>query len=653
MNYVITWTEALYAFFGTILFLISSGLVGSIITRKYISGLYTPSKLFLTLVCGMAFIVPVYAIWMTKGQTILLPVPLLLFLGLYYYKKDSSSEEHRTFSLSLFQWSGILIVFSALYFIFFLQIYLYETETFFSFPGADDIFYSRVIDYLNTYGIENCNGDFFFPHDIGVKPYHYFDLWIAAFISKIFGIKSVNALVLCSFSIFCVLTSLGILSLLNILFQKELQTWTLFLISALSGLFSGSKIFFPTFLLKADIFNIPVANYPKVALVAIFLILLLILAKKSLWNSFFIFATILSLSFINVLPAIFGSCVICILLFVFIFKEKSIIQIIPGFLTLILGLCYIPAFYTLFKVDDPTSIVLPSNYFKMASSVLNVKSLKTAINIFVGGGFQFLLLLPFIIIGCWIYIRKYPLNLRSLKNLISFNNILLNLFIFPLSGLVSWAILFKVSSNSVQFYHNIIIPFFGIFIAIIMAYCFASNWRYRILACIFLIIMVSTNFKYDNHKATFDKKEWRSLNSFVQPLNGLLGNFRGNKDSQTSIALIPLVSQPLDVLYFKLPNYNNASLTSLIIYPSKDNIYIQESYILLEQTPLSRYSRQLHKDVKRNDENVQLAFFDKFNIKYISVSKYANLPAKIKLQIIDSINLPNAGWRVYQLKDKK
>jgi len=653
MNYVITWAEALQAFFGVISFLAGSLLTGSFLIKKYIQGKYTPLKLFMAFVSGMIMLVSIYAIWKTQGRTILLPVPFLLPVGLFFIKRDDSlnvPQEEKYFSWQ--KYTALIFSLSVLYFLFFLQIYLSGTENSFSHPGVDDIFYSRVIDYLNIYGIENSHGDFFFPNDIGVNPYHYFDLWVAALISKIFGITSVNALVLCSFTIYCVLTSIGILALLNILFQKELKTWTLLLISALSGLFSGSKIFFPSSLLKSDIFNIPIANYPKVALVAIFLILLLILAKKSLWNSFLIFATILALSFINVLPAIVGSCIICILLFIFILKEKSIIQILPGFLTLIIGLCYIPAFYAFWEVRDNPDIVIQSSYHGIASYKLSVKSLKTTINIFVGGALQLFLILPFIIIGFSIFISKYQLNFNKIRNLVSFNNFLLILFIFPLSGLVSWAILYQVSSDSVQFYHNIIIPFFGIFITLIIAFCFVHGKYYKILAYVSLVIMVASNLKYDNHKVTFDKEEWALLNSFIKPSNGLLVNFRGNTDFQTSVALSPLASQPLDVLYYKFPQYNNTCLSNFKVNFNKDNIYTLQNIKVREETPLFRYSRLLLNGTQKNEENIQMTFLDKFKIKYISMSKYAKLPDNIKLRVNDSINLPSSGWRIYQLKYK-
>lgn len=562
MNHVITWFEALQAFLAVIFFLISSVIAGFLITKKYLPGPYTLVKLFLTLVAGMTMLVSIFAIWKTTGKTILLPVPILLIAGFYFIKSDGNiNKDEKQSPVNWQLYVPFIIGLCALYFVFFLQVYLGGDKDSFSYPGVDNLFYARVIDYLNVYGVENSLGDFFYPYEIGVKPYHYFDLWIAALISQTMGVNSVNALVLCSYTVFCVLTSVGVMALLQTFF-KSLLTIHLLLISAFTLLFSGFAFLFPHFILNADVFDLSIANYPKVALAAVFILAMLLLAKKTLWNSFLAFGSIISLLFINVLPGVTVASTLCVVIYIMIGKEAPFKKVVPGILLSIASLIFIPLFYHFFSIKLNNTSATNVNYFEAVSSLADLKNLKTAVNIFIGGNFQFFILLPFIILGAIIFIRNGGIKPKGFE-IISRYKVQVVLFIFPISGLISWALLFNVSDNSVQFFHNLLIPFCGIFIAMTLGYCIQAGKYFKYIAVSLILIMAMLNYDYGSHVVTITNKEWRNLKAFVKTPQNLMANYRGDKDFNTTFSMYVMVYQPLDILYYLLPNYNNTCITKV------------------------------------------------------------------------------------------
>ncbi len=150
------------------------------------------SQLFVSILIGCISITTLYAVISTNGRTILLGfVPLAIYFFCVHKKHKRISVEHVVEDKNIIiQVFYISLVILPIILVMFLQglptDYSIYPDYFF-----DSVFYSKLSEYIPLTGNENTfrEASLISQDFAGATPYHYFELWLNALISNIFGLK--------------------------------------------------------------------------------------------------------------------------------------------------------------------------------------------------------------------------------------------------------------------------------------------------------------------------------------------------------------------------------------------------------------------------------------------------------------------------------
>ena len=163
-----------------VFFYITGALVFNVM-KIQLEGSYL--KLFAHLLCGIFVMVFFYSILTTRANTVNtgLVIPFGILVSMVYKVHHKRERLVETFALNykIMLLCLILILLVCGYSFYFL----WDGNTHQLLPPErDKVFYTRVTDYLNNQGIESNFLNYFgrnYP-----SPFHYFEIWIAALISK-------------------------------------------------------------------------------------------------------------------------------------------------------------------------------------------------------------------------------------------------------------------------------------------------------------------------------------------------------------------------------------------------------------------------------------------------------------------------------------
>lgn len=177
--------------------------------KPYAKFFFTLFFAFFSLTCG-------YAIWRTQGKTVLsLGLLILLVIAISNLKKIARIYRNITFkellAPFLYTSSAFLIGFSANA----LMIFDFTSSFGYHIPNIDLVGYSNYVNMLNVTGQENYNGfsaNYFSTAFHGVSPYHFYEFWLAAFFSKVFGLQAVISYWLVVYPLFYCLVFCGLLA---------------------------------------------------------------------------------------------------------------------------------------------------------------------------------------------------------------------------------------------------------------------------------------------------------------------------------------------------------------------------------------------------------------------------------------------------------
>jgi len=303
-------------------------------------------SLSLKLFVGIIVLVSLFAIFKTFGNTMYAGLfPMLLFIG-YYYKKNNKigfiykSEnllffEIKEFGYFLFTLAILLVIF---------QFQFNPNQINFA-ALSDYSCYAAIINGMVKHGIESANIFNNMPGDsLQSVPifFHYFELWFAAFVTLLFGIKAFYALI---FVVQPLFFSLIILLVKATLIQMgtfhnkillSLIPFTILLISSSGSILNmvlPHIMFYSTYLI--DYFDI------KFSIVCICLCWVVILREGS-WFEKFIPLGLLCFLYPTTLPAIvLGS--LCFILFLIMFEKHSLSWI--SFFYMLTPAVFIALFY--------------------------------------------------------------------------------------------------------------------------------------------------------------------------------------------------------------------------------------------------------------------------------------------------------------------
>lgn len=603
--------------------------------------------LFWKFLSGLLLLISLYGIVMTKGLSILLPVPVLLLLFFKYkYQNIPENDPDVKKDMAFLLLSLIVnVVF------FFIAFHSFESENV-KFVYGDFNIYYRIAANVNSYGVESSSLESLAAPS-NINPYHFGDIWFYAMIAKLTSGTPSKVF----FIAFSVLTSLfvtGIYTHLKQSFQRYHKGGFVFLyLIVLAGLFNGFAIFFPKFLFTADIYLLSVANWGKIIIQSCFIIGLIKLARPAEWRPFVLLAILAGFSFINIMPAIFTATFLLLTINVLLkrlsWKEWfKLNTFYIGFSAIFL--------IVLYKIAGPylgVHDVEAHNDTSMLSRFASFKYFRTVLAIFVGGWFQLFTIIPYLLVLLsGMIITKKTKQLYKVK--LFENDVILLILLFG-SGLLCWAVLHPVAVDTVQFFHNIIASLYAIGISLIFAYTVYVVKNKVLTGITILIILSSIWISRENifYVGKFKKSEIQKLTTYFdqEKETVVLANLQPQSYFNTFFNKNTNYYIPLPILNYEWPSYTNLSLNAPFIPVDEHNVYVAEERKIIASAPFSKYYKQQHTTGSRQEtEELAQSFLIKNKIKYLSVSRDTSLPQIFRSAVQDSLVLTDPACIIYKIK---
>ena len=634
-----------------LVFLIGFGVL-RLIRFQYNSN-YFYAQLFATFLTGLIFGVFCLSLFKTTGQTIqivFLPIICFLFYEYRYHLSSTKIKDILHIQPSFLNIFFNIIIGSILILGWNYAFTLNEVTV------SDHVFYSRISSYIylsgqeNEYHIANALGEEFW----GTSPYHYFELWLNAGITALFGGLSIINFLLYASSLLVFTVYLGFLAI----WERFGKLDWVGLICCNLGLYLGGfifgYIFNIDFLIGYEFVSYPFMLYNTVKF-SVFYIFATASILCFLYNykmSGFLLLLILPVVSFAALPTIFGTIGLFILINCirpyFISRNESL----RLFLYTTLVFLSIIVFYALTKgtllARDATQV---NDLLGLFGDLMNTTYLRTRINIILGSLIRLgILFFPFIIL-LGLFIKKYQegFNLKWI------------IFIFlsmNLIGLITWALLYQAVNSAQLFY--LVLKGTNVLIFLLLVYFF-TQFKQPVYRFIFILIFMANTFmniyyKIKHQSSPFHPNEFQeeiakevdSLNPigiFIQhpsEFNGIFQKYTSFKAYDRFLVLVN--NQSIAV-----------SLSDAEISVSQEDMLIaqQEKKALNLSFFLAFIKLQKQRKQFVSIDQSQVDFIQKHKVQYAFVSAKADLSPLIKKMIKKEIKNKNSGQRFLILDYKK
>ncbi len=629
-------------------------------------------RIFLELVSGVIILVFIYSVIKTKFLTVNI---LFLFLIVSYIffiaqkkitlpSKKCLSDSFRT----LFKDIIFVLIPCSLPFFLFEMNYLYPVSGI-RFPHADYFFYSELSDSLNNFGKENLwtSRNILFPdHFKGIQPYHYFELWLNAFISKLFHFPSIYSLLLISYPCLNCIVFIGLIALWES-FQnvKPLSVVFIFILLLTNAV---SFDFFNTIIddyngitqLHCSLFSLWGKKYSPVY---IFFILFLLLYIKDKKIEAFVVLSSLQIVTVLLLPGVF----FCVFLFLLLnkfhhtFSSKDNRKLLI-FYTIFIFLFFILYFIFGYFEKNSTSDYLSEGSFlnTLLSDFTNMNHYKYLFGIMMYRSVRyFLSYAPYIIIAVVILTIFFKRDIHLLK-------LIILVMLCNVVGLFAFGFALEVS-NSWQFFSTTFI-----FINCLLIYIFMLGFdkliqsqnktkKYLLGFCFIALILLNIRNSYKNNLELSYSFKTKYSDKYISSVL----DETGNQSFLTCAALYSMNDYKKNVFYEYL-FVEKPGRASQLVYGYRDMIDIN-NFLLFDSIPtmintdkyyILNSSFYLFTKKQKDDqtfvsyEKSQVDFINTYNIKYIFATKDAPvsdlLLTKTRKKIVDSLS----GERFYIISDE-
>jgi len=451
--------QLVYCYFVILFALIIYYFVGASIRYYFYKSAFKRNipDVFINLLLGLVISITLYSVTLTYFKTI--NSFFIFFLSIIVYvniKKKSTvvSQVTKKKEIKLLRLILLVLMVSLTFFIFYaLQITNIYDGTFTNQTlNSDFNFYSKLSQYL-TLGYENQNfaNNFLFNSGI-TQPYHYFELWVNAFLFSIFKVPPLLSFSLLSTTLLSIIFYIGVLSL----YKKEnlMSIKILIIVLCLCFIsFNYSRLLVKLFPilnnLVLDLRLVGITNTPKFIPISIFFVAYLFFHKR---NEFLLsWICILSIPVVTSIsaPAVFGGIII-LLIYCFFKREKRYISALNIFTVISFILLYSYFVILNSEHDDVTINILDFN-FKLF--FINIKWLLLVF---------FYSYLP--------YFLLFIFSKRRIKISLIGNEYIVLYFGTLIIALIMAGISYN-SFNSGQFFSNIAIPVTNI----LVIYFFLNN----------------------------------------------------------------------------------------------------------------------------------------------------------------------------------
>jgi hypothetical protein len=597
--------------------------------KKIVAGKRSEQSVFWSLFTGFLLTISIYATVITGFQTILLPIPLLLFFFIrsrafysYVINAHNLKEAKPFYRKNIFLFG---IITALAYWCYFIFGFVSFANALVSFFGGDTEFYGRAAHYLNYGGKENISLDYLKLTNTQTEPYHYGDLWLTAFISRIFQINSVIVVPTITYPVFATIFIVALTEYCIKIFDVNFKKAFLFVI-ILAAFISGFKFIYPKFILNADVVSLALLEYPKTFLPACILMSMLISLRFIGLKQLTITGCIGVLLFINIAPAIIIAIFSISLVFYFIHKRQKLPDFIISFLVVLVTISFFLLFYSM----DKSGISISRAGFNF----------KTAANIFFGGLLQYFSLIPFLVL---FVVSFLPFRSFFKKAYTAYDIIFL--FLISLTGLLTYSLLYSSTPEAVQFFTNVFIPAGAIAVCLILLHVLAQKLLYPKLISIGLFItIVILNFHRSGDSTEVHTSDLKKIKDFLgrHTANGFV-NFRSAHEFKTFFEKNTIVFQPLTFLSYLNTPYINVSFNIREARTDPGFLYSNFEKDIIKQSPFALYQKK-NGGLSAGENINKFIWENKF--QFISVSPFAAIPPALNNFIKDSVFL-TGGWKVY------
>jgi hypothetical protein len=205
--------------------------------------------------------------------------------------------------------------------------------------------------------------------------------------------------------------------------------------------------------------------------------------------------------------------------------------------------------------------------------------------------------------------------------------------VLPFSALLGWAILSR-STDSVQVYSNLSIPFFNLFFMLLAIYSVkhSSNKKSKILLLLLLLPNLFFNFRvfFYNNEIT-ETETLKELTSKIKNKNHISVSLKKSEDYSTVFAKNPYLAF---LGQYLVPFYSDAYSVDISVHQMKidsTSRYVQSEIRMLQNAPFYQYvERQKSVGKFVNIKQSQLDFIKEYKIDYLIANKNTSIPKHIQ-----------------------
>lgn len=603
--------------------------------------------LFTNLIIGLVFIVSIYSIAITSGRTISWIYLLLLFSYGYFLKQNPPVEDSPIITKKGYLKLGLNLFFVSLFFfIIYLSSLLDFSTLRFTDTFCDWEYYSKTSQYLNL-GFESTSQFDNIAFESTFTPYHYFEIWIVAFISKIFVIPSqIATSIIMPYFLGCI-AYVGVLSFSkSFTFKSSILTLLLLFISSVSFFSSFLKRIGISLSIIAGDTSAVVSSFKLYSFLIFFVLSLHYILQKKYLLSF------VCLLFIPVASFVAAPCILPFVWIVFIYlfflnRRNSTNNSFLLFLTIYSFLFVIYYLYFWDKLSSATFIPYQSAWTRILSVVNPVLIIINT--------------LPFLFFV--LYFRKDVLIEAELKKYILISYSLILLLSILIVALTSGFF------DGIQFFINEFTPLSTALIALFVLRLNIPKKRfpYKVLYSVFIILVLSSMFYslkfmcWQSHTEKQDQVFIRKINDaiavdkskiiycgFIHSKAYYSGNYL------RAISKVTRVGEALD-------SYRNNFLqVGLSDFVAKD--WLQNEYegdekskeSILSRIPEGTFYKYVEFQKKEGRfvsiEQSQMEFIKQFKITYIFIQNDAEIQPLLlnKIRMIVSEE-KKAGYSFYKI----
>ncbi|MBL0234353.1 MAG: hypothetical protein IPQ08_11885 [Chitinophagaceae bacterium] len=559
---------------------------------------------------GLLLIVSIYAIIKTEAHTILLPIPFLVLLHIFLKKQlDRPGAPLRTY-LWLF-----LLAF-LFYSCFFLFAFISFEPGMVRLPTGDNAFYARLAEFLNDKGVENYR----FDHgstDSAVMPYHYFDCWATALVSKIFELNTHYVLMLVVYPLFSLLFVLVVFGWLR---KENRPDWKTGIVALLTPLFAGIGFLYPSRWVNAEVLNQAPVEIVKLLCPAVLFVWMLSYLRYNDISRVLIVSAIIGLCYATLLPAL--ALLTGWILFQS-FRQGRIKFLIPALIGAIISAGYFIWFYR------------NSGYSQVRFQFTAMEYIGRSLKMMAGGMMEIIIWLPIMVLGWLIFREQKFLQVRELKAIL----------IFVLGGLLGWIFCWTIHVEYQQLFESAFVLGSALLTALVFVNAFESfKWLVYVPVFGLIIFFIVRNPRYNYHVEELRSADLQKAKDFLKR-NGP-GNFASYRCKKEYTSYYSMLTQTYPALawlgYLREP-YESFSLDTWELREDlKKRHNMGHAVDVLDHAPYTSFARE-HQYLTGIE--CGRVFMESRGIRYLQISPLVQI-AFPGIYIKDSIQL-SGGWRIY------